>query len=283
MFPKEVFTERRQLHDAIQKLSPDQLKDNAQALLIIVGELERSLELELRIIQQVKNLALDDSRAVGDFANSFEDYVGQRRFNLERTSCGRIGRIYRQQISAGATGPGLYTHYELGLQVLLLQLKNRKDARYGEALIYQQQLTENIDSAIRYGETSDTTHRRAIIIDNLNHLALDRLGESFNDVCKRSRLTAGQAPANPVSRELDIFLAQFEHADAEFTEQIEPVMQRALEAVQTINAHVQNGELAEARRYQQEFDHEYKRELHRVGQAIDEMTQVGNQLLDLLE
>ena len=281
MFPKEVFTERQQLCAAIRQLPRDQLKDNAQALLIIVGEFERSLALELRIIQQVKNLALDDSRAVGDFASNFEDYVAQRRFNLERTRCGQIRRIYQQQIGAGATGPGPYTHYELGLQVLLHQI-DHNDARYSEALIYQQRLTENIDRA-SYGNTPTNDADRAMIIESLNILALDKLGKSFNDLCNRSRSTAGQAPTTPLSHELEGLLQRFAYADAEFTEQIEPVMQRALEAVQTINGHVQNGELAEARRYQQEFDQEYKGELTRVRRAIDDMAQVGNQLLDLLE
>jgi hypothetical protein len=282
MFPKQVFDDRRQLCKEIQQLPPDQLRDNAQALLIIVAEFQRSLELQLRIIQQVKGLDLGDRDSVQDFTSNFADYVGQQRFNLERTRCNQIRRIYRQQIVAGATGPDRYVPYEVGLR-LLLNGMGRDHDRFTEALTYEQRLTENIDDATRYGDTPTNDADRARIIAGLNKLALETLGESFNDLCKRARSSTGQAPATPLSRELEDFLQRFGNADLQFTEQIEPLVYRALDAVKIINGHVQSGELGEARRLQQEFAREYEGELDRVGRAIDEMTQVGNQLIDLLE
>ena len=176
----------------------------------------------------------------------------------------------------------MFVPYELGLQVLLHRL-GRDHARFSEALTYQQRLTEQIDDATRYGDTPTNQADRARIVASLNSLALETLGESFNDLCKRARMSAAPAGGTPLSRDLESFLERFRYADMAFTEQIEPVMQRALEAVQTLNLHVQRQELAEARRYQQAFAQEYQAELRQVGDVIDEMTEVGNQLVELLD
>jgi hypothetical protein len=98
VFPDEVFKERQQLSEKIAAAPGDYLQDNAAALLRIVWELQASLALELQVIQGIKRLDVADAGAVSAYLNRFSDYVDRRDFNLERTSCGRIARIYWQQI-----------------------------------------------------------------------------------------------------------------------------------------------------------------------------------------
>jgi hypothetical protein len=106
VFPDEVFKERQQLSERIAAAPGDYLQDNGAALLRIVWELQASLALELQVIQGIKRLDVTDARAVAVYVDRFSDYVERRDFNLERTSCGRIARIYWQQIRVLEGGPG---------------------------------------------------------------------------------------------------------------------------------------------------------------------------------
>src|SRR5712692_7976164 len=100
MFPDEVFKDRRELCEKISALPPDYLKDNGAALLAITSEFQRSLALELQIIHRVKRLDVEDREEVDDFAMKFADYVNQRGFELERTRCSQITRIYGTRIAS---------------------------------------------------------------------------------------------------------------------------------------------------------------------------------------
>jgi hypothetical protein len=195
MFPDEVFKERRELCEKISAVPPDYMKDNVAALLAITSEFQRSLALELQIIHRVRRLGVEDREGVDDFAMKFADYVAQRGFDLERTRCGQISRIYRTQIAS-----------------------------------------------LRGGTLTD-----------------------------QSRV-----------KELEDFLERFENADREFTEEIEPVMARALATVQKINGYVQANETAEARQCQTDFVRQYEDESKRLKEAIKGMNQLGNRLIDEL-
>lgn len=72
-----------------------------------------------------------------------------------------------------------YTSYETAIEELLRRLSTQHE-RYSEALIYQQRLAENIHTSRRYGDTETTRAGRAQIVGQLNGLALDELGISFN-------------------------------------------------------------------------------------------------------
>ena len=106
MFPDEVFNDRRELAEKIATASPDFLRDNSAALMRIIWELQASLALELQVIQGIKRLDPDDKTSVAEYREKFADYVERRDFNLERTSCGRIGRIYYEQILPLERAPG---------------------------------------------------------------------------------------------------------------------------------------------------------------------------------
>ncbi len=72
--------------------------------------------------------------------------------------------------------------YEQGLQQLLNRIPPHHD-RYADLLLFQAQLTENLAKAHRYGETAELRADRSRIIEQLNHLSLDVVGQSFNSLC----------------------------------------------------------------------------------------------------
>jgi hypothetical protein len=75
-----------------------------------------------------------------------------------------------------------WTPYETGLEGLLARL-GREHPRYAEALTLQSRLLENVASARHYGDDETRRAGRAQIIDALNRLALETVGESFNALC----------------------------------------------------------------------------------------------------
>jgi len=79
----------------------------------------------------------------------------------------------------------IFSAYENGLNRMLAQL-GPAHARYGEALVYQQRLTENISRARRFGDTNLRQADRAEIIDQLNELTLATIGISFNKMCQET-------------------------------------------------------------------------------------------------
>jgi len=76
----------------------------------------------------------------------------------------------------------VFTPYETGLTHLLRRL-GKDHPRYTEALTLQSRLLENIVQARRYGDTETRRAERAQIVEQLNTLALDALGKSFNELC----------------------------------------------------------------------------------------------------
>lgn len=72
--------------------------------------------------------------------------------------------------------------YEDGLQQLLNQIPVHH-RRYNELLTFQQRLTENINKAHRYGDAPALCADRSEIIEQLNHLSQDVIGQSFNELC----------------------------------------------------------------------------------------------------
>jgi tetratricopeptide (TPR) repeat protein len=80
--------------------------------------------------------------------------------------------------------------YETGLSLLLKRL-GQKHPRYTEALTLQSRLLENLAQARRYGDTETRRAERAEIIDRLNHLALETLGVSFNELAQEPGIVQG--------------------------------------------------------------------------------------------
>ncbi len=72
-----------------------------------------------------------------------------------------------------------FTDYETGLNRLLTRL-DRDHPRYTEALVLQQRLLENLARVHLYGDTETSQAERTQILDVLNRLALDTVGESFS-------------------------------------------------------------------------------------------------------
>jgi len=75
--------------------------------------------------------------------------------------------------------------YEEGLARLLERL-GKRHPRYTEALTLQTRLLENTTQCRRYGDTETARAERAQIVDMLNRLALETLGEDFNSIIRTS-------------------------------------------------------------------------------------------------
>ncbi len=286
MFPPEVFAERRQLSDMIAALPPAVLKDNAAALLNLLNEFQRSLALELRVVGAVEELDVSDAAAVTAFYRDFKHYVNDRTFDLERTRCSQIRRIYDQQIEVRRRGVASfdpYTGYELGITLFKGRLK-RDHADYPTLLVYEQRLGENIRAAQYFGDDPTRRAERNQVISYLNDLALADLGVSFNDLC----VEAMAAPvALPPAQEqalqaLNHYLDRFRHADDEFIEYMDSITQDALAALANINQAVTAGDLAKAREEHAAFVATYEPELRRTRETIRAMSDTGNELIDLL-
>ncbi|RLC77818.1 MAG: hypothetical protein DRJ03_26220 [Chloroflexi bacterium] len=71
-------------------------------------------------------------------------------------------------------------NYERGLEVLKAQLEQTN--RYNEFNVLEARLLENLSDERLYGPSQQSRSDRARIIDQLNRLALDVLGISFNDL-----------------------------------------------------------------------------------------------------
>lgn len=78
----------------------------------------------------------------------------------------------------------MLSEYEDGMERLLDYL-GQQHPRYGEALTFQQRLTDNIQHVRRYGDTETRRAERATIVDQLNSLTLDTAGRSFNELCRQ--------------------------------------------------------------------------------------------------
>lgn len=83
--------------------------------------------------------------------------------------------------SADAAERGVLMNYRIGLDRLFKQI-GLDHPRYRDALAAQQQLIENLD-AMRFGDTETLRATRNRILDHLNHLAMDVLRTSFNQLC----------------------------------------------------------------------------------------------------
>ena len=89
-------------------------------------------------------------------------------------------------------GGDIYTPYEARMRELLARL-GKDHPRYGEALVYQQRLEENLAAARRYDDPEDRRAERAEIVNLLNTLSLKTLGVAFNDLGGASAATDVQA------------------------------------------------------------------------------------------
>lgn len=86
------------------------------------------------------------------------------------------------------------SYYEDGLRDMLKKL-DRNNPRYRKALVYEQQLRENIFITRQEGENNERQTDRTQIIDQLNNIARSELGLSFNDLCRRA--ASEQQPLPP--------------------------------------------------------------------------------------
>lgn len=65
----------------------------------------------------------------------------------------------------------------------VLQELEKHIGQHDDLLVYEQQLRENMADARRFGDTADKRSERARIVSQLNRLALDAIGVSFNELC----------------------------------------------------------------------------------------------------
>ena len=76
----------------------------------------------------------------------------------------------------------IYTPYESGIKKLL-ELVNQENNSYSNLTVYEQRLNENIAHSRLYGDAGEQKATRSEIIHQLNIIALNVLGTSFNDLC----------------------------------------------------------------------------------------------------
>jgi len=84
--------------------------------------------------------------------------------------------------SQPGAGGDAYTPLEKGVQYLLENVP-KDHPRYNDILVYEHRLRETIQQSRLYGDTDEYRADRARIISQLNMLALDIMGLSFNDLC----------------------------------------------------------------------------------------------------
>ncbi|MGB4803576.1 MAG: hypothetical protein WBV59_13025 [Anaerolineae bacterium] len=77
--------------------------------------------------------------------------------------------------------PDMFDAYQKALTQLRAALGSGHPD-YGDVLLYEQRLTENMRSARRFGDTDALRAERAQVIDGLNRLALQHAGRSFNEL-----------------------------------------------------------------------------------------------------
>ncbi len=106
-------------------------------------------------------------------------YSGLVRERGDRFSPGPA--LWTQWFQSHAPLPlsGLLDGYKSGLAALLAQL-GPGHARYQDALVFQQRLTENIERSQRHGDNENWRSERSLIIEGLNSLAQETVGRSFN-------------------------------------------------------------------------------------------------------
>ncbi|MBK9095136.1 MAG: hypothetical protein IPM84_20735, partial [Anaerolineae bacterium] len=85
----------------------------------------------------------------------------------------------------------LFVPYLIALHTLLERL-GRDHALTADALLYQQRLQENIERTRRHGDNENRRSERSEIIEPLNRLCLDALGEDFNALVRQAQFRLGQ-------------------------------------------------------------------------------------------
>ena len=76
----------------------------------------------------------------------------------------------------------IFTYYERGLAHLREEL-GEGHVRYGEALILEQRLRDNVARTHHHGDSAVSRADRAQIVDSLNRLTVQETGTSFNELC----------------------------------------------------------------------------------------------------
>jgi hypothetical protein len=123
------------------------------------------------------------NRPGGPVYQHFGDVVGGNTFSGDVNI--HTGHGERQQGTATTGSTDFLTSYEVAMHKLLERL-GRNHPRYGEALVYEQRLYENIAATRRYKNTSEREADRLEVIDRLNSLALETIGVSFNELCREA-------------------------------------------------------------------------------------------------
>lgn len=123
---------------------------------------------------------------------------------------------------------------------------------------------------------SDYTDRRDF---NLERTSCRRIANIYHNQIRILEGGSGGAQRAP---ELDQLLGQFAHADQQFTEAIEPFMDRTRVTLIGICDAATANRIEDARALQDEFAEAYRVEVQRLKSTINEMSEVGCSLLERL-
>lgn len=171
----------------------DQLSE--QARILFRALIPRPQSLELKDVMQVLAGPLGRTRAEIVQASPVlaKDPLATQRALKALSYCGLIvereGRfqpgpnLWTRWFEANAPLPlaELFDRYKQGLAILLARL-GPGHARYQDALVYQQRLSENIERTQRHGDNENWRSERSLLIEELNALAQSTLECSFNSL-----------------------------------------------------------------------------------------------------
>jgi hypothetical protein len=112
--------------------------------------------------------------------------------------------------------------YEKGLEQLKRLAKGTD--WYQDMLIYEARLRENLQEEGRYGTTQQIRATRAQIVDQLNRLAGEHLGMSFNELClgqaqQQSGTTSSQSEYHPQGLRSKVYIS-YSPEDRQFLDEL---------------------------------------------------------------
>ena len=167
-----------------------------------INSLEDNLELSEPIIEIAKTVGakIREARLAKKLTQS---QLADPDFSVSYISAIEQGEIYPSLRSLEiiaqrlglSSGDLLSSHvqfsYESGLRHLL-DLMDKNHAKYSDMLILQARLLKNLRREQQYGQNEDIRTERIHIVEQLNNLALQTIGISFNDLCQLEIPTTSQ-------------------------------------------------------------------------------------------
>lgn len=135
------------------------------------------LEQQLKTFQDNLAFLEEQVRSSGPSTRQ-EDMIRSIKRRIEQTLL-RIDNLDNHREMPAPSERDVFSPYETGMRQLLRQVEST-NPRYGEVLVYQQRLMENIAVVRSYGDSETRRAERAAILDQLNKVSLSTIGTPFS-------------------------------------------------------------------------------------------------------